>query len=253
MAEILVADDDGSIRAALEMFLTSEHHAVRLAEDGEAALAAWREKRPHLLILDVMMPRKSGWDVCREIRATDPLLPIVMLTAKGTDQDKVIGLDSGADDYIVKPFSLAEFRSRVNAALRRARAADAPSADETARLGAYVVRRDRHVLIAPDGTQTPLSRVETKLLAYLAAHAGETVSKEDMFLACWPEGHRPVSRTLDVFMANLRKKMPLSPNAVRTVRGIGYRVETCEATGGASAKDLARPSCRTSAHKSAKR
>ena len=231
MADILIADDDAAIRTALEMFLTGEHHAVRVAADGDAALAAWRERRPQLVILDVMMPKKSGWDVCREIRASDPLLPIILLTAKGADQDKVIGLGSGADDYIVKPFSLAEFLARVNAALRRGKAMAGGAATgvegtaaEGPRIGVYTVRRDRHTLVAPDGGETELTRVETKLLTYLAARAGETVAKEDMFLACWPEGHRPVSRTLDVFMSALRKKMPLSPDAIRTVRGIGYRV-----------------------------
>ncbi|MBQ8125502.1 MAG: winged helix-turn-helix domain-containing protein [Kiritimatiellae bacterium] len=86
------------------------------------------------------------------------------------------------------------------------------------------MRRDRHALVAPDGSETELTRLETKLLSYLASRAGETVAKEDMFLACWPEGHRPVSRTLDVFMSALRRKMPLAPDAIRTVRGIGYRV-----------------------------
>lgn len=235
MADIIAADDDDSIRSALEMFLTSEHHTVRLAKDGEEALAAWRERRPQLVILDVMMPHKSGWDVAKEIRASDPLLPIIMLTAKGEDSDKVIGLESGADDYIVKPFSLAEFLARVNAALRREKAfaesagagatqQDAESATQP-RIGAYVVRRDRYALVAPDGTETELSRIETRLLAYLAARRGQTVPKEDMFLACWPEGHRPMSRSLDVFMSALRKKMPLSPDAIRTVRGIGYRVD----------------------------
>lgn len=224
MAEIIAADDDESIRDALEMFLQSEHHAVRLAKDGEEALALWRERRPQLMILDVMMPRKSGWDVCREIRASDPLLPIIMLTAKGEERDKVIGLDSGADDYIVKPFSLAEFLARVKAALRRGAAATGGMAGDEVKIGVYTVRRDQHALIAPDGSRTELSRIETKLLAYLAARAGETVQKEDMFLACWPEGHRPVSRTLDVFMSALRKKMPLSPDAIKTVRGIGYRI-----------------------------
>lgn len=236
MADIIAADDDESIRTALEMFLTSEHHNVRMARDGEEALEAWRERRPQLVILDVMMPRKSGWDVAKEIRASDPLLPIIMLTAKGEDSDKVIGFESGADDYIVKPFSLAEFLARVNAALRREKAIAASALSggagaayeglgEQPRVGAYLVRRDKYALVAPDGTETELSRIETRLLAYLAARRGQTVSKEDMFLACWPEGHRPLSRSLDVFMSALRKKMPLSPDAIRTVRGIGYRVE----------------------------
>ena len=237
MADIIAADDDEAIRSALEMFLASEHHNVRLARDGEEALAAWRERRPQLVILDVMMPRKSGWDVAKEIRASDPLLPIIMLTAKGEDRDKVIGLESGADDYIVKPFSLAEFLARVNAALRREKAfaesalvaststTEADGVASLPRIGVYVVRRDRYCLVAPDGAETPLSRIETRLLAYLAARSGQTVSKEDMFLACWPEGHRPTSRSLDVFMSALRKKMPLSQDAIRTVRGVGYRVE----------------------------
>ena len=229
MADIIAADDDESIRSALEMFLSSEHHTVRLAKDGEEALAAWRERRPQLVILDVMMPRKSGWDVAKEIRASDPLLPIIMLTAKGADGDKVIGFESGADDYIVKPFSLAEFLARINAALRREKALaarESPEQSSLPRIGAYVVRRDKYALVAPGGAETELSRIETRLLAYLAARRGQTVSKEDMFLACWPEGHRPTSRSLDVFMSALRKKMPLSPDAIRTIRGIGYRVES---------------------------
>ena len=235
MADIIAADDDESIRSALQMFLESEHHTVRLAKDGEEALAAWRERRPQLVILDVMMPRKSGWDVAKEIRASDPLLPIIMLTAKGEDSDKVIGFESGADDYIVKPFSLAEFLARVNASLRREKAfaqnpvLSAPQAKPEnslqPRIGSYIVRRDRYALVAPDGAETELSRIETRLLAYLAARRGQTVSKEDMFLACWPEGHRPTSRSLDVFMSALRKKMPLSPDAIRTIRGIGYRID----------------------------
>ncbi len=224
MADIIAADDDASIRSALEMFLSSEHHKVRLAKDGAEALAAWRHRRPNLVILDVMMPVMSGWDVAREIRASDPLLPIIMLTAKGEDADKVIGFESGADDYIVKPFSLAEFLARINAALRREKAF-AAGPQQLPRIGSYAVRRDTHSLVAPDGTQTELSRIETRLLAYLAARRGQTVPKEDMFLACWPEGHRPTSRSLDVFMSALRKKMPLSPDAIRTVRGIGYKVE----------------------------
>ena len=224
MAEILVADDDAAIRSALEMFFQSEHHAVRLARDGIEALDEWRRKRPNLVILDVMMPGKSGWDVAKEIRATDPLLPVIMLTAKGADSDKAIGLDSGADDYIVKPFSLIEFRARVNAALRRAKAFETGGTGLEARIGVYTVRRDTHTLVGPDGREQDLTRLETALLCYLAARAGETVSKEDMFLACWPEGHRPISRTLDVFMSALRKKLPLSPDAIKTVRGIGYKL-----------------------------
>lgn len=228
MADIIVADDDEAIRSALEMFLESEHHHVRLAKDGEEALQAWRMSRPQLIILDVMMPCKSGWDVAKEIRASDPLLPIIMLTAKGSESDKVTGLESGADDYIVKPFSLAEFLARVNAALRREKAqAMSPqdaAAESDARIGPYSVRRDKHALITPDGDEVQLSRLETKILSYLAARAGRTVSKEEMFLACWPEGHRPASRTLDVFMSALRKKMPLAQDAIRTVRGIGYSI-----------------------------
>lgn len=228
MAEILVADDDASIRSAVEMFLRSEHHDVRLAADGEEALAEWRTKRPHLLLLDVMMPKKSGWDVAKEIRASDPLLPIIMLTAKGEVRDKVIGFESGADDYIVKPFALAEFLARVNAALRRGTAAvggaDAASAATAAKIGVYEVRSDRRCLVGPDGAETPLSRLETRLLAYLAGRSGRTVPKEEMFLACWPGGRQPASRTLDVFMSAIRRKMPLSPDAIRTVRGVGYQV-----------------------------
>ena len=171
-----------------------------------------------------MMPKLSGWDVAKAIRASDPLLPIIMLTAKGETRDKVIGLESGADDYIVKPFALAEFQARINAALRRAKAIDGADTGMEAKIGVYTVRRDKYRLVAPDGTEQELSRLETALLCYLAAHKGETVSKEDMFLACWPEGHRPISRTLDVFMSALRKKLPLSPDAIKTVRGIGYKV-----------------------------
>jgi len=225
MADILVADDDASIRAALGMFLESEHHSVRMAEDGPSALRAWREMRPELMILDVMMPGASGWDVCREIRASDPLLPIIMLTAKGDERDKVIGLEAGADDYMVKPFGARELIARVNAALRRSRAAGSPPSSSTGvKIGVYTIRRDRHALIAPDGSVQELSRLETNILSYLAGRVGETVSKEDMFMACWSDRHRPVSRTLDVFMSALRKKLSLSPNAIETVRGIGYRV-----------------------------
>ena len=131
MADVLIAEDDADIREWVALALTKAHYRVRTVADGAAALVAYAERRPDILILDIMMPRKSGYDVCIEIRKKDRQLPIIMLTAKGTEQDKVLGLDLGADDYLAKPFGLSELKARVAALLRRAAMPPAETPGET--------------------------------------------------------------------------------------------------------------------------
>ena len=172
MPDILVAEDDPAIREGLAATLESDGHTVRLAADGAAALALVAQKRPDLLLLDVMMPRKSGWDVCAELRRSDPSLPIVFLTARGEEGDKVLGLDLGADDYIVKPFAVRELLARVRSALRRAAApsaADAAAGPDFDFAGARVLAAALAVR-APDGTVSPISPRERTLLRLFASH-----------------------------------------------------------------------------------
>ena len=225
MERILIVEDEIKIRKVLADFLRSEGYDVSLASDGEAALTAVREQSPDLAILDVMLPKKNGFDVCRDLRAQGVNLPILMLTAKGEETDKVLGLELGADDYMTKPFGLKELNSRIRALLRRA-GAKPQAVEEKIRFGAVTIDFKRQIVLRGKKT-LPLSATEAGLMEYFIKHKGEVVSREALLNRIWGYERFPTTRTIDTHVLNLRKKIeehPDNPEFILTVHGSGYRL-----------------------------
>ena len=226
MSEILFAEDDADIRKWVAVALETEGYAVRTVPDGEAALAAYAAQRPDLLMLDIMMPKRDGVSVCAEIRRRDAALPILMLTARTAERDKIAGLGAGADDYMTKPFGLGELLARIAALLRRARLVpfQPPRADAPFRLGAHMIDGARLTVIAPDGTETPLAAREYELLRLLAAHPGEVLRRNDILEELWGVAFHGNTRTLDQHVALIRRKLGTDAARIETVRNVGYRL-----------------------------
>ena len=226
MSEILFAEDDADIRKWVAVALETEGYAVRTVPDGEAALAAYAAQRPDLLMLDIMMPKRDGVSVCAEIRRRDAALPILMLTARTAERDKIAGLGAGADDYMTKPFGLGELLARIAALLRRARLVPVqlPRADAPFRLGAHMIDGARLTVIAPDGTETPLAAREYELLRLLAAHPGEVLRRNDILDELWGVAFHGNTRTLDQHVALIRRKLGTDAARIETVRNVGYRL-----------------------------
>jgi len=232
-ARILVAEDDANIRRGLVAALESEGHEVTCASDGAQALKLYPQQHYDLVILDVMMPKASGYDVCRELRARDAAVPILFLTAKGEEVDKVVGLRLGADDYVTKPFGLQELLARVGALLRRSRvqagaAAQGVSAalPPTFRLGAAVVDRKAFVARVEGRPEVALTAREMRLAEVLASHPGEVLTRDQLLNAVWGVDYLGTTRTLDQHVAQLRRKVERDaeqPLAILTVHGVGYR------------------------------
>jgi DNA-binding response OmpR family regulator len=224
--KILIVEDDPSILTGLEDLLSGEGYDVLTARDGRTAVRAWQTEKPRLILLDVMIPEKSGLDVCREIRLKDVLTPIVMLTAKGRETDKVVGLELGADDYIVKPFGIGELLARVRAALRRASAREAGKKD-TSPIEFRRVRIDPKTLTGTkNGESFSVTAREIELLRYFAAHPGEVVERFTLLDEIWGVRYEGTTRTLDQHIAKLRQKIeddPGAPRFIQTVYGVGYR------------------------------
>ena len=228
---ILIAEDDPAIREGLVTALESEGYGTETAAHGRAALDAWKRGAFALILLDIMMPEKSGYDVCREIRKTDPDTPIIMLTAKGEEIDKVVGLELGADDYIAKPFGVRELLARIAAVLRRsgpkpATTADKPPPDEF-RIGAATINRKTYTARLGKH-EHPLTARELKLLEIFWSRPHEVLSRDALLNAAWGIDYLGTTRTLDQHIAQLRKKVepkPDAPAAILTVHGVGYRYE----------------------------
>lgn len=228
---ILVAEDDPHIRDGLVDALASEGYEPLPACDGDEALRVWERERPALVLLDLMMPGQSGYDVCRAIRRQEAQTPIIMLTAKGEEIDKVVGLELGADDYITKPFGVRELLARVAAVLRRARVPGAavsqePDAlPETLTFGAAQI--DRRTYRGHLGRRAfDLTARELKLIETFWKHPDEVLSRDALLNAVWGIEYYGTTRTLDQHMAQLRKKIerhPASPEVLLTVHGVGYR------------------------------
>jgi DNA-binding response OmpR family regulator len=222
MPRILVVDDEPEIVRGLEDNLRFEGYETSSATDGETALRLAAREAPDLIILDLMMPRMSGWDVCRTLRARGIEVPVIMLTARGGEADRVQGLELGADDYIAKPFSLRELLARIRAVLRR------PGPRETWEeyvFGDVRVRmRSRQVFKA--GREITLTRKEFDLLAYLLTHRGEVVTRERLLDEVWGYERFPTTRTVDTHVLRLRRKFepdPDRPQRILTVHGQGYK------------------------------
>jgi len=224
-ARILLVDDEQPVQKLLRYPLEKEGYEVVQALDGAQALARFDEQPFDLVVLDVMLPRMDGLEVCRRLRAKSPV-PIIMLTAKGEEIDKVLGLELGADDYITKPFSMREFRSRVRAALRRAEMVPKPDTD-----GEPLVRGDLRIdfekrTSEARGEPVSLTYVEFEVLSALARAPGRVFSREMLLEKIWGDSDYRDPRTIDVHIRHLREKIerdPKQPEYLLTVRGVGYR------------------------------
>lgn len=228
---LLVIEDEAPMRTALMETLKAEGYRVMTAADGLAGLELACTEAFDLLLVDVMMPQLDGFALCRELRKRGRATPVLMLTAKGQVDDRVEGLDSGADDYLVKPFSLRELLARVRALLRRHDRERSVPARLT--IGAAVVDFPRRC-VSRGGVDQPLSEKEAGMLRLLAAYAGETVSRERFLDVVWGYHAYPSTRTVDNFIAGLRAKLEpdlACPRHLLTVRGSGYRLETSTGSG----------------------
>jgi len=225
----LVVDDEESFIEALKVGLKREGFRVEVARDGAEALAVFDAIRPDAVLLDVMLPKISGTDVCREIRKKSTV-PIIMVSAKGAEIDAVVGLEVGADDYIVKPYRLRELVARLRAALRRgvlSSTADASSGIGTVSIGGVSIDPEQHVVtIRGDITKLPLKEFE--LLYILMSNAGRVLTRETLIDRVWGNDYFGDTKTLDVHVKRLRAKIekePSDPQLVVTIRGLGYKYE----------------------------
>jgi DNA-binding response OmpR family regulator len=221
---ILLVDDEQSVQTLLSYPLRKDGYQVISALDGRQALERFGEARFDLVILDLMLPKLDGVEVCRQLRRRSQV-PIIMLTAKGSETDKVAGLEVGADDYITKPFSMREFRSRVKAALRRSRMIPKPPDDDPIEHGKLRIDPGRRV-VTLGGKEIGLTYVEFEILAALARSPGRVLSRETLLEHVWGDSEYRDPRTIDVHIRHLREKLernPKRPDYLFTVRGVGYR------------------------------
>ena len=220
---ILLVDDEPSIIQLARMYLERENFRVESAGDGEAALEAVRRLTPHLVVLDVMLPRLDGLEVCRRLRAENNPVAIIMLTARDEDIDKILGLELGADDYLTKPFNPRELVARIKAILRRAeRAVVQPDAVpiRLADLTVDPIRREARIADQSLNLRTQ----EFELLLILVGHPGRVFTREQLLQQAWGFDFYGQTRTVDVHIAHLRKKLASSPITIVTVTGIGYKL-----------------------------
>ncbi len=232
--KILIAEDDLHIRQGLSDLLSQEGYEIETAENGKIALELFKKQKPQFVILDIMMPEMDGYSVCREIRAVDNDIPIIFLSAKSEEIDRVIGLELGADDYISKPFGTREVVARIRAITRRFLKTSAPASStatetqaDSFKFGELEVLPNE-LRAKKDNVCIDLSLREIKVLQTLAKHQGEVVSRDLLFNECWGYDHMPNSRTLDQHISKLRKLIeddPADPQLIKTVHGVGYRYE----------------------------
>ena len=223
---ILIVEDDASILRGVELNLSMEGYQVRTAQDGEEGLRIARAERPDLLLVDVMLPRLGGLELIRELRKEDADVPILVLSAKGQEADKVAGLALGADDYLVKPFGLKELLARIDAALRRRRGKGGAGATRQVRRFGRVAIDLGSRRVDVDGRPVEMTAREFDLLAFLSAHPGRVFSREQLTRAVWGSLYSGTERTVDNFIARLRTHIgddAERPRHIETVRGVGYR------------------------------
>ncbi len=220
---ILVVEDEPTLRETLVEALETEGFRVTSAGDGRVALERFRADHPDLVLLDLMLPEISGIDVCRIIRAESPV-PIIMLTARGSEVDKVVGLELGADDYVTKPFSLRELSARIRAVFRRGEVASAASTAAVVDLGSVQVDLAGHQILR-DGAEIRVKPKVFELLAFLVRHAGQVVTRDQLLELVWGYDYAGETRTVDVHVHWLRAAVevdPAQPTLIQTIRGVGY-------------------------------
>jgi DNA-binding response OmpR family regulator len=220
---ILVVDDEPTLRETLAEALAADGFRVVVAADGREALARFRAERPDLVLLDLMLPELSGIEVCRIIRAESGV-PIVMLTAKDSELDKVVGLELGADDYVTKPFSLRELSARIRALFRRSEQTGTEAPPSVVDLGRVQIDLAGHRLLR-DGAALPVKPKAFELLAFLVRHPGQVFTRDQLLEQVWGYDYAGETRTVDVHVHWLRSQIeedPASPAFVHTVRGVGY-------------------------------
>ncbi|HXH84346.1 MAG TPA: response regulator transcription factor [Candidatus Tectomicrobia bacterium] len=219
----LLIEDDARLASLVTEYLGRHHVQVTVAADGDRGLAALRRSPVDLVLLDVMLPGVDGFEVCRRIRAEPAMagVPIIMLTARGEDVDRIVGLELGADDYLAKPFNPRELLARIRAVLRRA---EGPGGRRRVRIGGLQLDLDAREA-SVDGRRLPLTAYEFDLLAALARAAGRVLTRDQLLDALKSQSHEPFDRSIDVHVARLRGKLerdPKQPDYIRTVRGVGY-------------------------------
>jgi len=221
---VLVVEDDPDIAELVARYLEKAGYAATRVSSGRDALDAVRAKAPDLIVLDVMLPHVDGLEVCRLLRANDHTasIPIIMLTARAEESERIVGLEMGADDYLAKPFSPNELVARVRALLRRAQRVDAPSGRPLS-LGAIVVDPDRHI-VSLDSREVALTAKEFLLLSYLLQHRGRVLSRDVLLEQVWGYRYTGGTRTVDVHVRRLREKLPPLTEALVTVKQFGYKL-----------------------------
>lgn len=222
---ILIVEDDIPILTGLVDLLEGEGYRTYSARDGNNALHLYKDCKPDLILLDIMIPEKSGYDVCKEIRKNDPVTPVIMLTAKGQEIDKVVGLELGADDYIVKPFGVQELLARIRAALRRASITPEDNKEEKITFGDVEI--DAKTYSGKKGTKTfQITLRELNLLRFFIKHKGEVLDRFTILDEIWGIRYEGTTRTLDQHVAKLRQKIednPSQPRYIITVHTVGYK------------------------------
>lgn len=226
MTKVLIVEDEGSFSEALEFLLTKEAFDVTVAENGRKALELFKDHRYDLILLDLMIPEVSGIEVCRTIRATSRV-PIIMLTAKDSEIDKVVGLELGADDYVTKPYSARELVARIKAVLRRGTADQDEAPAGTLSISDISMDIERH-LVTVHGKPVALPLKEFELLEFLMRNAGRVLTRVQLIDRVWGDDYYGDTKTLDVHIKRLRSKIeadPANPVLIQTIRGLGYKFE----------------------------
>ena len=224
--KVLVVDDESRMRKLVKDFLSKKGYIVLEAGDGEEAVDIFMNNKDiGLIILDVMMPKMDGWETCKEIRKFSQV-PIIMLTAKGTEYDKVLGLDSGADDYVAKPFSMMELMSRIKALLRRSEIKEEKK--DTYQVEPLYVNISKHIVKVNDEEVNSLTYKEFELLSMLLQHQETVLSRDQILQSIWGYDFDGESRTVDVHVRTLRQKLGDAGKLIETVRGFGYKIGKAE-------------------------
>jgi DNA-binding response OmpR family regulator len=221
-ARVLIVDDDESIRELATLYLRKEGFDVSSAVDGTSAIEKIRQLDPALVVLDLMLPGISGYDVCRAVRA-ESSVPIIMLTARDEDVDKIVGLELGADDYLTKPFNPRELVARIRAVLRRAEAGAGQGATAVIRLGELTIDKQRRE-VKVEGVELTIRTKEFDLLTALAENAGIVLTREQLLDRVWGYNFYGETRTVDVHVQHVRARIAGSGLSIVTVRGVGYKL-----------------------------